>query len=64
MSGGGGAALTPLKNSSRGPFGKEVHGFSHLQIRPDLMILRHLDETGSLLHKFTKTPGGTVTILK
>jgi tartrate-resistant acid phosphatase type 5 len=66
MSGGGGSALYDLQLSEaqRGPFAEKVHGFSHLQVRPDLMILRHLDTNGMLLHKFTKAPDGTVTILK
>lgn len=65
-SGGGGAMLDTLRTSeaSRGPFQVEAHGFSHLQVRPDLMIVRHLDTSGNLLHKFTKTPAGVVTILK
>jgi tartrate-resistant acid phosphatase type 5 len=66
LSGGGGAALDTLNpaEAARGPFAEEVHGFTHLQVRPDLMIVRHLDTNGSLLHKFTKTPAGVVTILK
>jgi tartrate-resistant acid phosphatase type 5 len=65
MSGGGGARLDPLlePSSTRGPFAQVVHGFSHLQVRQDLMILRHLDPLGNLIHKFTKTPDGTVTII-
>jgi tartrate-resistant acid phosphatase type 5 len=66
LSGGGGAALDLLKTNkaARTPFAQEVHGFSHIQVRPDLMTLRHLDTQGNLLHKFTKTPDGVVTILK
>jgi tartrate-resistant acid phosphatase type 5 len=64
-SGGGGSSLYTLRlqESQRGPFAVESYGFSHLQVRPDLMIFRHLDENGNLLHKFTKAPDGTVTIL-
>ena len=66
LSGAGGATLDAERTSlaSRGPYFQEVHGFSHLQVKPDLMILRHLDINGNLLHKFTKTPAGVVTILK
>lgn len=65
-SGGGGAVLDTLKPSEaqRGPFQLEAHGFSHLQVRSNLMILRHLDTSGNLLHKFTKSPAGVVTIVK
>ena len=66
LSGAGGAGLNQERSevASRGPFFDEVHGFTHLQVRSDLMIVRHLDVHGYLLHKFTKTPDGTVTILK
>lgn len=65
-SGGGGSGLYDLavQEGMRGPFAMKSYGFSHLQVRPDLMTFRHLDQNGDLLHKFTKTPGGTVTIVK
>ena len=63
-SGGGGASLGQLDYNGRGPFADEVHGFTHLQVRPDIMIVRHLNTDGNLLHKFTKTPDGVVAILK
>ncbi len=65
LSGAGGAGLNQERQevASRGPFFDELHGFTHLQIRKDLMIVRHLDVHGYLLHKFTKTPDGTVTLL-
>lgn len=64
-SGGGGAWLTGETTSlaSRGPFYNETHGFTHLNVTPSLMTLRHIDPTGKLLHAFTKTPAGVVTIL-
>jgi tartrate-resistant acid phosphatase type 5 len=65
-SGGGGQTLSPLRESAgvRGPFAQEVHGFTHLQVRPDMMIIRHLDHNGSLLHRFTKLADGTIAIQK
>jgi hypothetical protein len=65
LSGGGGAPLAALNisQSERGPFAQEVFGFSHLHCTADLMTLRHLDRSGSLVHKFTKDPTGNVTIL-
>lgn len=64
-SGGGGAGLTPetASDASRGPFYDETHGFTHLNVTPTLMTLRHIDPTGKILHAFTKTPSGVVTIL-
>lgn len=66
VSGGGGADLATLNSADaeRGPYAQLVHGFSHLQIQPDLMTLRHLDISGGLLHKFTNTPDGVLTIVK
>jgi tartrate-resistant acid phosphatase type 5 len=63
-SGGGGAWLTAENSApARGPYYKESHGFSHLHVAPTLMTLKHVDETGTVVHAFTKTPEGVVTIL-
>jgi hypothetical protein len=32
-------------------------------VAPTLMTLKHVDETGAVVHAFTKTPEGVVTIL-
>ncbi|MEG9435931.1 metallophosphoesterase [Edaphobacter sp. HDX4] len=65
MSGGGGADLYTLKidEAQRGPYAAKVYGFSHLQIAPDKLTMLHMDETGRLIHGFTKTPAGTVKLL-
>lgn len=65
LSGAGGAPLGALKTAeaSRGPFAQEVSGFTHLQLQSSLMTIRHVNSTGTILHGFTKTPGGVVTIL-
>jgi hypothetical protein len=64
LSGGGGADLYDLKinPSQRGPYGQKVYGFSHLSVTQDQMALCHVDETGRVVHAFTKTPKGKVTI--
>lgn len=67
LSGAGGAPLNNLKPPAKGaygPYAEKVHGFTHLQIRTDLLIARHIDINGNLLHKFTKTPAGVMTVLK
>ena len=65
LSGGGGADLYDLKvdPSQRGPYAQKVYGFSHLSVTKKQITLRHLDQNGRLVHAFTKTPDGKVTIL-
>jgi 3',5'-cyclic AMP phosphodiesterase CpdA len=65
LSGGGGADLYTLKieESKRGPYAEKVYGFSHLSVTPKLLTLRHLDDTGRLVHALTKTPDGKVSIV-
>ena len=64
-SGGGGAPLyhLPLPAGARGPFAEMAFGFTHLQLQPNLMTIRHIGIDGTTLHAFTKTPDGHVTIL-
>lgn len=65
ISGGGGARLRELERSPevRGPFGRDVAGFTHLQITPRQLIVRHVDDAGRIVHAFAKTPAGRVTLL-
>jgi tartrate-resistant acid phosphatase type 5 len=64
LSGGGGADLYDLKvdPSKRGPYAQKVYGFSHLSVTNNEMTLRHLDSSGHILHAFTKTPEGKISI--
>jgi tartrate-resistant acid phosphatase type 5 len=63
LSGGGGADLYPLliDEAQRGPYAQRVYGFSDLEVTPELLTLRHLDEQGRLIHAFTKKADGTTT---
>lgn len=66
LSGGGGAnEVYDLKidPSKRGPYAQKVFGFSHLSVTHDKITLRHLDSKGQLLHAFSKTPEGKITVL-
>jgi tartrate-resistant acid phosphatase type 5 len=65
LSGGGGADLYDLKidPSKRGPYAQKVYGFSHLSVTPKQLTLRHLDSNGRIIHAFTKTSAGAITIL-
>ena len=62
VSGAGGARLTDIKNKHKGPFAKAVYGFTHLQVNRERVLLRHVDANGTLLHSFTRTPAGKVTV--
>jgi hypothetical protein len=39
-----------------------VYGFSDLEVTPEMLTLRHLDENGRVLHALTKKVDGTVGI--
>jgi hypothetical protein len=65
LSGGGGAKLYPLLRTAedRGPYAQSIAGFTHLEVTAQSMIIRHLDPDGKVLHAFSKTPAGQVTVL-
>jgi len=63
LSGGGGAATRKLKTPSRKmPYGKDVHGFTHLQVQPDTLTITHYGVSGEVLHRFTKQPNGKMEL--
>jgi 3',5'-cyclic AMP phosphodiesterase CpdA len=62
VSGAGGARSTAIKGKHEGPFAQSVYGFSHLQINPQRVQLRHVDANGAVLHTFTRTPEGKVGV--
>jgi tartrate-resistant acid phosphatase type 5 len=64
ISGGGGASLRNLKRnpSARGPYGLKVAGFTHIEVNRERMVVRHVDTTTTVLHGFSKTPAGEVSL--
>jgi tartrate-resistant acid phosphatase type 5 len=64
LSGGGGADLYNLKiqQSQRGPFAEKIYGFSQLSVTKEKLTLRHFDSDGKMLHAFSKTSTGQVSI--
>jgi tartrate-resistant acid phosphatase type 5 len=54
LSGGGGASTRQLPNERKMPFGKDVHGFTHLQITAEELIFTHHSAEGAALHTVTK----------
>jgi hypothetical protein len=64
LSGGGGARVRNLKNGvQHGPFAEAIHGFTHLEVTATQFIVRHVDANRKLLHAFSKTPDGKVTVI-
>lgn len=57
LSGGGGARVRDLKNKDRKvPYAEAVHGFSHLRINRERLLVSHYDANGKGLHTFEKRP--------
>lgn len=65
LSGAGGADLYDLKvlPEVRGPFAEKIFGFSHLELTPEQMVLRHVNAEGEVVHAFAKTASGDVALL-
>ncbi|SNS44347.1 Calcineurin-like phosphoesterase [Granulicella rosea] len=63
-SGAGGADLYTLKigEKERGPYAEKVYGFSHLEVTPEKLTLRHVDAQGRIVHGFSKLVDGVVTL--
>ena len=63
LSGGGGAKTRKLEHPERKmPYGKDVHGFTHITVKADALIFAHHGVDGALLHRFTKRLDGKVEI--
>jgi hypothetical protein len=62
-SGGGGADLYNLviPPDKRSTYAYKAFGFSHLEVNSKMMTLRHIDESGNILHAFTKTPDNKIS---
>jgi tartrate-resistant acid phosphatase type 5 len=63
VSGGGGAGLTQLRKPERKLYSQSVHGFTHLQVNRDKLIVRHIDPTLAQLHAFRRDLAGRLEIL-
>jgi len=60
LAGGGGAGTRTMRNDTRGPFSRAVHGFAHFQFKGDLATVSMVGEDGNILHAFTRTRDGVV----
>lgn len=65
ISGAGGTSLTDIEQDTkkRGPFAQKVQGFTHLEITPQALTMRHVSTDGKVLHAFSKTPAGDVSVI-
>ena len=57
ISGGGGAPVHPGDKARKGAVMKPTHGFSHLTIADNRLLLRHVDPAGQIVHAFSKGAG-------
>lgn len=62
LSGGGGASTRKMPNDRKMPFGKDVHGFTHLQITSDALTFTHHSADGVALHTVTKKLDGSFAV--
>lgn len=63
ISGGGGARTRKMRNKDREiPFGRDIYGFTHIQVLPDRLVFAHHGLEAELLHRFEKRVDGGVTI--
>ena len=61
LSGGGGAKTRKLEPADRTmPYGKDVHGFTHIRVDGEGLTFAHYGVDGGLLHEFTKRRDGKV----
>jgi len=63
ISGGGGAGIRKMRNTDRStPFGRDVYGFTHIQVLPDRLVFAHHGIEGELLHRFEKRADGSMAV--
>lgn len=62
LSGGGGASLRKLPSTRKMPYGKDIHGFTHLQITGDALAFTHHSADGDVLHSFSKKLDGSFAV--
>jgi hypothetical protein len=63
VSGGGGTILRKAqdqKSTAQNQFSQNIHGFTHLEMNRDRLIIRHLGVEGAQLHAFAKSVNGGI----
>jgi hypothetical protein len=62
VSGGGGQTVDEMLRDNRGPFSRSVSGFAAASFTPDQATVELLDGSGTIVHAFTRTKTGVVTV--
>ena len=63
LSGGGGARTRKMEvNHAAMPYGKDIHGFTHIRVTADALSFAHYAVDGTMVHRFTKRVDGKVEI--
>lgn len=62
LSGGGGASTRQMSTARKMPFGRDIHGFTHLQITADALTFTHHSADGAALHRVIKKADGSFVI--
>jgi tartrate-resistant acid phosphatase type 5 len=63
VSGGGGAALYPMKDTGRGFVTNHHRGFNHIHVTPEEFHVQFIDPAGDCLHHFRRDQSGRVKVL-
>lgn len=66
VTGGGGTTIRvddKTKSAALNRFGKNMHGFTHLEIGEEKLTIRHLSAEGYQLHAFAKQVDGRVQVI-
>jgi hypothetical protein len=61
--GGGGANRAAMIRDSAGPFSRSVHGFAHLRLLSDRVIVRFISLDGEEVHHFERSSSGAIRLL-
>lgn len=60
--GGGGAGGVAMRHDDRGPMSRLAHGFASLTFAPDHADVQFILDNGRVLHQFTRTKAGVITV--
>ncbi len=62
LAGAGGRGFTPMRRD-RGPFARQIYGFTHLRFLPDYVAVTYIDNKGRRIHEFMRDLHGNVSVM-